>query len=121
MIEELNRRLDAISGYIDGVHQRAEDNTPESVPPFPNRYLRRKQVEQQIEQSLFSPNLKQLHESIPQNYVGPQFIRQLLEAENLEDDPIIEGGPQKTKMYLDKTEMSSIQTLRLTEKAPQHV
>ncbi|EAY20839.1 hypothetical protein TVAG_436630 [Trichomonas vaginalis G3] len=119
MIEELNRRLDAISGYIDGVHQRAEDNTPESVPPYPNRYLRRKLVEEQIEQSLFSPNLKQLHESVPQKYVGPEFIRQLLEAENLEDDPVVDG-PQKTKMYLDKTEMSSIQTLRYTEKA-QHV
>ena len=120
MIEELNRRLDVLSGYIDGIHERSEANMPEECPPYPNRYQRRKLIEQQVEESLFSPNLKELHESVPQKFIGPVFVRQLLEAENSEDEPE-ETGPNRTKIALDKTEYRSIQTIRATENAPQHV
>ena len=120
MIEELNRRLDVLNGYIDGIHERSEANMPEECPPYPNKYQRRKLIEQQVEESLFSPNLRELHDSFPQNFYGPVFVRQLLEAENSEDEPD-QVGPRRTKIALDATEFRSIQTIRATENAPQHV
>ncbi|KAH0792836.1 hypothetical protein GPJ56_003246 [Histomonas meleagridis] len=82
MLEELNRRLDVIEGYVEGIHERTEQSMPEMTPPYPNRLMRRQQIERQINQSIFSPNLHELYKSVPKNYAGPEFIKQLLEAEN---------------------------------------
>ena len=82
MLQELNRRLDKISGFVDGINERIENDTSDLIPPNPNRLLRRHKIESQIEENLFSADLQQLHESIPRSYIGPEFIRQLIEHES---------------------------------------
>ena len=120
MLQELHRRLDVIDGYVCGVNERAETNMPDTSPPFPNRYLRRMEIAKQINESLFSPNLHNLHESVPRNFVGPQFIRQLLEAETREER-LREEREKKKTLYLDGTEYRSLLAIRNTKKAPVQV
>jgi hypothetical protein len=84
-LRNLNRRLDHVSAFIDCVSDRAESNMPAVRPPDPNRLLRRECVRKQIEENLFSPNLVELYESVPQSYAGAVFVRQLLEAETPEE------------------------------------
>jgi hypothetical protein len=84
-LRTLNRRLDHLSGFIDCVTERAESNIPAVMPPDPNRLLRRQFIRKQVDESLFSPNLIELYESVPQSYAGAVFIRQLLEAETAEE------------------------------------
>lgn len=117
MIEELNRRLSAVGGYIDGVHQRAERNMPPDGPPFPNRYHRRKLIEKKIEENVFNINLKELHESVPRTFVGPEFIRQLYEAQNSEDEEL--DVPNFPCVKLDRTEYVTVQAMRTNEAARQ--
>jgi len=119
MLEELNRRLNAIGGYLDGVNERTQRNFPKEAPPFPNRYIRRKMVEEQIEDSLFSPNLNELHEFVPKHYCGPEFIKQLIESENVEDDPT--NNVKTSEVFLDQREFTSIMAMRNTEKSAQFV
>jgi hypothetical protein len=116
MLRELNRRLDAIGGYIDCVNERAELNMPATQPPFPNRLLRRDEIERQIDQSLFAPKLEDLHCFIPANYMGPEFIRQLLEAETSEE---IRREIEATRKVLDVDQREFVSTLvrRKSEKA----
>jgi hypothetical protein len=122
MLSELNRRLDVIDGYIDCVNERAEANTPKLIPPFPNRVLRRQEVAEQVEEYLFSPNLKELHESIPENYAGPEFIRQLLESGNREGVPQNSEELARAPVYdLDRVEFINVTAIRNSEKAPQHL
>ena len=120
MLQELNRRLDAIGGYIDGVNERSEANMPPLAPPYPNRLIRRQQIEKQIEESLFSPNLHELHNSIPSSYMGPEFIRQLLEAET-QEEKIQEIKDNRKVFALDHKEYVSVMAQRKSEKAEQHV
>ena len=117
MLQELNRRLDAIGGYIDCVSERSEANMPRVAPPYPNRLLRRQEIEKQIDESLFSPDLETLHNSVPPNFIGPEFIRQLLESEIEEE--VLQDKNQE--MVLDRKEYISLLAARKTEKAPQHV
>lgn len=117
MLQELNRRLDAIGGYIDCVSERSEANMPRVAPPYPNRLLRRQEIEKQIDESLFSPDLERLHNSVPPNFIGPEFIRQLLESEIEEE--VLQDKNQE--MVLDRKEYISLLAARKTEKAPQHV
>lgn len=120
MLSELNRRLDAVDGYIDGVHERSEQNMPDLQPPYPNRLIRRKIIEEQVENSLFSPNLQELYDSVPQSFMGAEFIRQLIEHESPEErrDAVIDA---RVTMELDRTEHTSILAERNSRKAPQHV
>ena len=119
MIQELQRRLDAISGYIDGVHQRTIQNTPSHCPPYPNRYLRRELVEKKIEQSEYSFDLKEIQNTVPKNFCGPEFIKQLIDAENLDDES--SNNSNKINIYLDRKEFTSISALRNDENAKQIV
>jgi hypothetical protein len=119
MLRELNRRLDAIRGYIDCVNERAEFNMPQTQPPFPNRLLRRDEIERQIDQSLFSAKLQDLYHFIPRNYMGPDFIRQLLEAETAEEARR-EVQATRNVLNLDQREFVSTLVRRKSEKA-QHV
>ncbi|OHT05513.1 hypothetical protein TRFO_26706 [Tritrichomonas foetus] len=93
---------------------------PEVAPPYPNRLIRRQQIAKQIEENLFSPDLQKLHESVPRNFVGPEFIRQLLEAETKEER-IREAQERKKTLILDRTEYTSVLAQRNTKKASQHV
>lgn len=120
MLQELNRRLDAIGGYIDCVSERSEANMPRVAPPYPNRLLRRQEIEKQIEESLFAPNLEELHGAVPQNFVGAEFIRQLLEAETREE-ALEEARERSREMVLDRKEYLSLLATRRSENAPQHV
>jgi Ca2+-binding EF-hand superfamily protein len=93
---------------------------PETAPPFPNRLLRRQEIARQIDQSLFSANLEDLYQSIPQSYMGSEFIRQLLEAETAEETrhEILETR----KMFdIDQREYISIIAKRKSSKAPNQV
>jgi hypothetical protein len=119
MLTELNRRLDVIGGYIDGVNERAEGNMPKLTPPFPNRLLRRQEVAEQVEEFLFAPNLKELHESIPESYVGPEFIRQLLESGNGEVGQFMDDWPRQ--FDLDRAEFLSLTAIRNSNGAPQQL
>jgi hypothetical protein len=116
MLRELGRRLDAIGGYIDCVNERAELNMPKTQPPFPNRLLRRDEIERQIDQSLFSPKLNDLYRSIPRNYMGPEFIRQLLEAETAEE---VRREVEAKRKVLDLDQKEFVRTLvrRKSEKS----
>ena len=116
MIEELNRRLDAIDGYIDCVNQRAEQNMPSLTPPNPNRLLRRQYIEKQIEESLFSPNIEELHSSIPPNYSSAKFIRQLIE--NDEND---QKAQNSKEFMLDKSEYTSVLASRQSKNTYQNL
>lgn len=120
MIQELNRRLDAIGGYIDCVAERSEAHMPRVAPPYPNRLIRRMEIAKQIDESLFSPNLQSLHESVPENYVGPEFIRQLLEAQTREE-AIQDIRDEKHEFVVDRKEYIGILASRKTENAPQTV
>jgi hypothetical protein len=117
MLKELNRRLDAIGGYIDCVNERAESNMPKTQPPFPNRLLRRDEIERQIDESLFSAKLQDLSRFVPRNYMGPEFIRQLLEAETDEE---IRREAQAGRKVLDIDQMEFVSTLvrRKSETVP---
>jgi hypothetical protein len=108
MLKELNRRLDVIGGYIDCVNERAELNMPKTQPPFPNRLVRRDEIERQIDESLFSPKLQDLHQFIPRNYMGPEFIRQLLEAETAEE---VRRDAEATRRLLDVDQKEFVSTL----------
>ena len=120
MLGELNRRLDAIGGYIDCVTERSEAHMPRVAPPYPNRLIRRMEIAKQIDQALFSPDLHDLHESIPETYVGPEFIRQLLEsqthAESLQD-----ARDKNREFVLDRKEYISLLATRKSQNAPQSV
>lgn len=118
MLTELNRRLDVIDGYVDGVHAKAEANMPELAPPYPNRLIRRQKIYEMVEENLFSPDLQQLHESVPRTFMGPEFIRQLIENEKPEE---IERDEKEKKkiLLLDNTEYTSVKAKRNTKKAPQ--
>jgi hypothetical protein len=120
MLRELNRRLDAIGGYIDGVNGRAVSNMPATTPPHPNRLLRRQEIERQVEQSLFAPKLDDLYQFIPRNYMGPEFIRQLLEGETPEE---VHGETQQNRKFLDLDvrELVSVIVNRKSRKATQRL
>lgn len=116
MIEELNRRLDAIDGYIDCINQRTQQNMPELTPPNPNRLIRREIIAKQIEESLFSPNLEELHNSIPSSYASPEYVRQLIENDK---DDYVDHQPEK--FMLDKSEYTTIMAERNSRKAIQNL
>ena len=118
MLQELNRRLDVIDGYVDGVHAKAEANMPEIAPPYPNRLIRRQKIYDMVEENLFSPDLQQLHESVPRSFIGPEFIRQLIENEKPEEKKREEKEKRKT-LILDSTEYTSVMAQRNTKKASQ--
>jgi hypothetical protein len=120
MLRELNRRLDAIGGYIEGVSGRAESNMPATTPPCPNRLLRRQEIERQVEQSLFAPKLDDLYQFIPRNYMGPEFIRQLLEGKTPEETRR-EVQQNRKFLDLDRRELVSITVNRKSDKAPQRL
>lgn len=125
MLQELNRRLDVINGFVDGINERAEANMPEISPPYPNRLIRRQQIAKQIEENLFSPDLQQLYESVPHSYGSPQesaliFIQQLIENEKPEEREREEREKRKT-LILDNIEYTSVLAQRNTKRAPQNV
>lgn len=113
MLEELNRRLEVIDGYLEGVAQRCEQRAPDPTPPYPNKLGRREQVAKLIDEGLFSVDLYKVHEEYPQSYCGPEFIAQLLESAG-EDS---EEFTQKKQVMLDRSEATSIQAVRNAKKA----
>ena len=120
MLQELNRRLDAIGGYIDCVAERSEANMPKLSPPYPNRLIRRLEIERQVEESLFSPNLQELHDSVPKTYIGAEFIRQLVEAET-EEEAAQDRKDNRKEFMIDHKEYMGLLATRKSENAPQHV
>jgi Glu-tRNA(Gln) amidotransferase subunit E-like FAD-binding protein len=85
MLHDLNRRLDELGAFIESVTEKAERNMPHLAPPCPNHLHRRREIERQVAESLFSVNLGEAFESVPRTYIGPAFVRQLLEAETPEE------------------------------------
>jgi hypothetical protein len=112
--------LDAIGGYIDGVNGRAESNMPATTPPCPNRLLRRQEIERQIEQSLLAPKLEDLYQFIPRSYMGPEFIRQLLEGKTRKE---VQREIQLNQQFMDvdQHELVNLIVNRKSDKAPQRV
>ena len=78
-MEELDRRLDRIGGFIDGVSQRIEQNMPSVTPPYPNRLLRRRKVAEMIDKNPLSVDLASVKDMVPESYATPESIKQLLE------------------------------------------